>query len=861
MKKQMALTLAGVMAMSTLPMSVFAAANAEVNVKTTATLAANSDRQKTMFVTSAAGLTVEDSDYVSKEKANAAGYEVVNAPFIRVSGITSDVVNEEVTFEINMNVADSTFKWNDKNGSDAEIGAAIGQGVKVARQNVSNRLLVTIPGSAFATTDTKVSLNIPVIGVVNSNKAPLTATVKPVSTNSNIVTVTTTVATVNESTGGNTTTSVASSFTGKTGLKFDLLTKENNAGVFGSDSFVTGDVDVEKYKLPREEFYADKVTYTATSGFEFDYVKDAELGDLNKDTYTDITTFCKFDYNVVGRVYAKIGSSENKLDVIYAFDAPTTVATSVLIDDIYFETPDRSTSFQDVKITVTPQGDSDVSKQSDLKVGTYTDYKFASSLYNTSVEIPTLPAGSLGFTPLDSNKNPVGSTDLYDVDADIFDTDATKEIAELSNFDEVHETVALKLSESVLNSIVAGRTVDFILPEGVEIVGYEVIFNENGLINADNAGKHYFTDDLTDVYFDENVLSFENVKPTINNVAQSGKVTMAIKFYVAADANYTGDVDVVVAGDALSGVELEPVTVATLAPAITIETKATNVKPGVQATATADIVLKETENGRFQDGEIVYVQIDTENYATLSKALTIVDADYEITGDLSIKNFKVNNTSGLVQFEVNGTSSEPATITLKDVKVSTAYGLPDTNVAPFQVKVTTDGGDETTTNNFSNDKVISSTINFGELSADYVNIKSNSGAAAGDVVEIQPGSTTYLVNGEERTMDVAPFIDATSQSMMVPVRFIADGVGITEESGGLQWSATNKTVVIRNDKEILEFPVGANFYRVNGVRVDNENGAVTQIVDGRTFVPFRTMGNALGIPVSWNPDTRTAQYN
>ncbi len=853
----MALTLAGVMAMSTLPMSVFAATDATVTVKTTATLAANSDRTKTLFVTSAAGLTADDTSYGSKENSQSAGFEVVNAPVVRVGGILADVDGQDITLEVIMTSAEGNFKWRDKAGSDADIAAAINAlsgttGVTAVRENVTNKLFVTIPA---ASATTAVSLNIPVVGTVSSNKAPLVATVKPVSTNSNIVTVSTTVATVNESTGGNTTTTTDSSFTGKSNLKFNLLTKENNAGTFGNDSFTATSNEVTTYSLPVLA-YADKVTYTATSGFEFDRAGGVTL---NNHTYQKVAA--TFDYGVTGAVYAKIGSSENKLDVVYSVDAPTTVATSIKLADIYFAAPSRTVSLgQDVKVTVAPQGNSDVTKQSDLKVGTYTDYAFSSSLYNSNVTIPTLPAGSLGFVPTDANGNVVGATSTYDADSDIFDTDATDTISEIADlYDDIHETVAIQVKESVPASMIAGRSLEFILPEDVEIVGFDVIFDDKGALGG-VYGEYNYTNLPSDVYIDGNVLSFENIVGTTG----TSKHTIALKLYVAADANYTGDVDVVVAGGALAGEELKPVTVAKFAPAVAISTTATNVKPGVQATATADITLTETVAGRFQDGETVYVKIDTENYATLDNALNIIAADVDVTeGDLSIKDVKINATKGLVSFKVNGTSSTASTVTLTNVKVSTAYGLPDTNVAPFQVMVTTDQGDETSTNNVSTTSSLASTINFGKLTADYINIKSSTttGAAAGEVVQIQPGSTTYTVNGVEKTMDVAPFIDAASQSMMVPVRFIADGVGITEESGGLQWSASTKTVVLRNGSEILEFPVGANFYRVNGVKIDNENGAMTQIVDGRTFVPFRTMGNALGIPVSWNDETRTAQYN
>ena len=48
---------------------------------------------------------------------------------------------------------------------------------------------------------------------------------------------------------------------------------------------------------------------------------------------------------------------------------------------------------------------------------------------------------------------------------------------------------------------------------------------------------------------------------------------------------------------------------------------------------------------------------------------------------------------------------------------------------------------------------------------------------------------------------------------------------------------------------------------VDGVAITMDNGVLAEIVDGRMFVPFRALGQALGVPVSWNADTRTAIYN
>ena len=48
---------------------------------------------------------------------------------------------------------------------------------------------------------------------------------------------------------------------------------------------------------------------------------------------------------------------------------------------------------------------------------------------------------------------------------------------------------------------------------------------------------------------------------------------------------------------------------------------------------------------------------------------------------------------------------------------------------------------------------------------------------------------------------------------------------------------------------------------VDGTRIPMEYGVKAEIKDGRMFVPFRALGQALGIAVTWDANTRTAIYN
>ena len=49
----------------------------------------------------------------------------------------------------------------------------------------------------------------------------------------------------------------------------------------------------------------------------------------------------------------------------------------------------------------------------------------------------------------------------------------------------------------------------------------------------------------------------------------------------------------------------------------------------------------------------------------------------------------------------------------------------------------------------------------------------------GTKVVLEVGKTTYTVNDNEKTMDVAPELDSAAGRTLVPVRFVAEALGYT----------------------------------------------------------------------------------
>ena len=133
-------------------------------------------------------------------------------------------------------------------------------------------------------------------------------------------------------------------------------------------------------------------------------------------------------------------------------------------------------------------------------------------------------------------------------------------------------------------------------------------------------------------------------------------------------------------------------------------------------------------------------------------------------------------------------------------------------------------------------------------------------------VEVVIGSEDIIVNGESYSMDVAPYIQASSNSTMVPLRFVAIAItgGNVEEadtSDMVSWNAYTKQATINKNGVTIVFTAGSNTAVINGVETAMNYGVTAEIRDDRMFVPFRIIGESLGADVEWDANTKTAYYN
>lgn len=131
-------------------------------------------------------------------------------------------------------------------------------------------------------------------------------------------------------------------------------------------------------------------------------------------------------------------------------------------------------------------------------------------------------------------------------------------------------------------------------------------------------------------------------------------------------------------------------------------------------------------------------------------------------------------------------------------------------------------------------------------------------------VEVSIGSRVMVVNGKNQIIDVAPYIQAKTNSTLIPLRAVsialADGYSGNGSVNIVSWNGESKTAIINYKGSVIEFTAGSNIMKVNG---ENKvfTGGLPEISDSRMFVPFRVLGEELGVSVGWITDSKTAVFN
>ncbi|WP_418790517.1 copper amine oxidase N-terminal domain-containing protein [Phosphitispora sp. TUW77] len=117
------------------------------------------------------------------------------------------------------------------------------------------------------------------------------------------------------------------------------------------------------------------------------------------------------------------------------------------------------------------------------------------------------------------------------------------------------------------------------------------------------------------------------------------------------------------------------------------------------------------------------------------------------------------------------------------------------------------------------------------------------------VVKLTVGENLSYINDSPYYSDQAPFID--SGRTLVPLRFVAEAL-----DAYVDWMPSTRTVLIETDSgTIIKVAIGNKTAYIDNNPVILDVPAV--IKGGRTFVPLRFVGEAMGAGVEWEPASRT----
>jgi phosphate transport system substrate-binding protein len=109
---------------------------------------------------------------------------------------------------------------------------------------------------------------------------------------------------------------------------------------------------------------------------------------------------------------------------------------------------------------------------------------------------------------------------------------------------------------------------------------------------------------------------------------------------------------------------------------------------------------------------------------------------------------------------------------------------------------------------------------------------------------------TIEFDGRIVPSEISPVIVGTRT--LVPLRVIFETLG-----ADVSWDAATQTVTGRKGESVITLTIGSRTAAVNGVIRRLEQPA--QIMEGRTLVPFRFIGEALGAGVEWDNARRIAR--
>lgn len=483
-----------------------------------------------------------------------------------------------------------------------------------------------------------------------------------------------------------------------------------------------------------------------------------------------------------------------------------------------------------------------------------------------SIEVEdTAKYGDVNVT-VKSNKDSVAQTEVLVAtygDFGVKVVEGTKE--QVTSGRKSQEIGKFYLQESVAQSLVAGRSLYFELPEGVEWQTDDEDVDDDGVTLKEPVLK-LVTDEGTPIYMDYNAITFvnnsDNRKVKVDFSFQGDSSTFsdeAAKLLikdaeVKVSPTFEGDIKVTVSGS--TGAKGDVVVANAVKPVKIAAENATKVEIGAMKQKAGDILITETMDEGILDDPYKRIQIDLPRgvYFANEPTVTVESGDLEID-ETSLED-TVSNQDGSLLIIIKATSSKASVIRISNINLTVDRTVPEGTVPAKFVGA-----------NFEYDKV---QVDYDEY-IDVVDYDETTGSTAfvdwdnddsigsviiattitpkeGAATVFKVNSNIYTVNGVSKVMDAAPYIK--NGRTFVPMRYLGEALGAE-----VAWDATAKTVTLTKGSTVVVFTVGSTTYTVNGESKTAE--VAPEIVNDRTMLPARYVAEAFGATVGWDAATGT----
>lgn len=535
----------------------------------------------------------------------------------------------------------------------------------------------------------------------------------------------------------------------------------------------------------------------------------------------------------------------------YGIDQFDTIRGSIYIEDLVLLAEDYAPFDKDVMVKITSGTPDPNIDEQEVKVAVRKDWIIS---LTASSPVPTLVNGRFAYE-LDSN--------------------GKYEYTLQDDLDGWHKTSKVTFKENVEASWWEERDTELTLPEGVKYIQVKIAdasatdeFDFKNGLALNGEYKAYELEGKRQGYVK---ISGNKLTLTDLTLRAGKKADFTIQPWVSIESGFEGDITMTAGGTGVP-YEVAPVVIAKAVSPITIDTQVTDVKIGYQWQKVADFTINETGAGRLLKDKTIRMSIDD---AISSDEIAFApDSVVEKSGNISFTKPSVQGGSIELSIdrESNGTASS---IKFTNVYVKIDRTVPESNNHPYKLLAEGNAIAANYVGLFKNGKTnysayepVFSTRGIG---ADYLNVVTAATDKPGvlsNTVKVTIGSDVVLVgrdNPTEIQMDTAAYISAESNSTMVPVRFVSVALGIPE--GQIQWDEENRTVTINYTNTTVQMKAGSDQLTINGVTTTMYSPDVppkkvtVEMKDNRSFLPFRQLGYALGVPVDWDDETRTAIYN